>query len=139
MRSPASGSIGDEVLEGLPFEQLHDQIRLPLVLADVMNRADVGMVERRGRLGLASKPLQRLRIVGELFRQELQRHRSPQPGVFGLVDDTHAAATELRHDLVVRNRRTDHLVTMDEVYRTGAGRSAQPHLNARVGSSNEAE
>src|SRR5437899_12016708 len=73
-----------------------------------MDSADVGMVEGRSRLRLALKPRQRLGIFGHVIRQELQRNKSVQPRVFGLVDNTHAAATELLDDAVVRDGLANH-------------------------------
>ncbi len=37
----------DAVLQRLPLEKLYDDERLAVVLANVVDRADVGMVERR--------------------------------------------------------------------------------------------
>ena len=54
------------------------------------------------RIGLALKTGKRLRIASHLFRQELERNETMQPGVLGLVNHTHGAA-ELLHDAVVRN------------------------------------
>src|SRR5687767_11564482 len=65
------------------------------------------MVQRRRRLRFAREPAQRLWIRQELFGDELERHRTAQPRVFGLVHDAHAAATELLDDAVVRERLTD--------------------------------
>ncbi len=42
------------------------------VVADVMNRADVGMVQGRSSPRLKAKALQRLRIVGDVIRQKLK-------------------------------------------------------------------
>src|SRR5215213_3529482 len=43
----------------------------------------------------------------ESVSEELERHRTAQPRVFGLVHDAHAAATQLLDDAVVRERLTD--------------------------------
>ena len=39
-------TVGQQIAQGLTLEQLHHQIRPALVLADVVNRADIGMVQR---------------------------------------------------------------------------------------------
>ena len=48
-------------------------------------------------------------IVLQRFRQELQRDMAAQLEVFGLVDHTHAAATKLLHDAIVRDGLADHV------------------------------
>ena len=62
---------------------------LPLVLPDVVDRADVGVVEGRGGAGFALEPFDRVRVAGRLRGQELERDAAAQAPVFGLVDDTH--------------------------------------------------
>ena len=58
----------DPVLEGLALHQLHHEERLTFVLADVVDRADVGVVERRGGPGLRLEPLKSRAIVCQLLR-----------------------------------------------------------------------
>ena len=53
----------DEVLEGLAFEQLHDDEVLALVLADVVDRADVGVVQGRRGPRLAPEALDGARVL----------------------------------------------------------------------------
>lgn len=64
------------------------------MFADVVDRADMGMVQRRGGLGFPLESLQGLRISGNVFGQELQRHVSAEPGVFSLIDHAHPTAAE---------------------------------------------
>ena len=49
--------------QGLALEQLHHQEVASLVLPDVVDRADVGMVERRGRACLLLEPGDRLLVL----------------------------------------------------------------------------
>ncbi len=70
------------------------------------------MVQRRRRLRFAREPAQGLWIPRELFGDELERHRTAQPRVFGLVHDAHAAATQLLDDAVVRERLTDQQIAV---------------------------
>jgi hypothetical protein len=85
---------------------MHDERSLVL-LADVVDRADVRVVQRRRRLRFAREPAQRLWIPRELFGDELERHRTAEARVVGLVNDAHAAAAQPGDDTVVRERLTD--------------------------------
>src|SRR5262249_62397073 len=96
------------MLERLSFEELHDDERLPLVFPNVINGADVGVVECRSSPSLTLEALQGLFVSGEFLRQELQGNLAAEPGVFGLVHDTHATATQLLQDAVVRDDLADH-------------------------------
>jgi hypothetical protein len=76
---------GPTVLERDAIEELHGDERLLFVLADLLNGADVGMIQRRGGTSLAAKTLERVRIVGDFRRQEFQRDKAAEFGVFGLL------------------------------------------------------
>ena len=81
---------------------------LPSCFADLVDRADVGMVQRRRGPSFAAEAGQRLRVSGNVFGQELERDEAAKLGVFGLVDHTHPAAAELFDDAVVRDGLADH-------------------------------
>jgi hypothetical protein len=72
------------------------------MFADVVDGADVGMVQRRSGLGLAAEALQSPGVLGEFFRQELQSNKAGEPGVLGLVYDA-----QLLDDAVVRDGLAD--------------------------------
>src|ERR1019366_4681909 len=86
----------------------HDDERMTILLPDLMDRADVGMVERGSGLRLTSEPFQSLWVCGYVLWQEFQRDESPKLGVLGLVDHTHPAAAKLLDDAVVRDGLSDH-------------------------------
>ena len=100
---------GDAVLQGRAVQKLHDNERLPFVLADFVNRADVWMVQRRCGTGFAAEAFQCLRVVGYVLGQKLQRNEAAKLSVLGLVDDAHSAAPEFLDDAVVRDDLTDEL------------------------------
>src|SRR5579863_2647014 len=60
------GTASDEVLQSLAFEALHGDEGASVFFADVVDGADVGMVESGGGLGLATKTAERLGIFGEV-------------------------------------------------------------------------
>ena len=97
------GLSGDAVLEGHAFEKFHGDEGLIIVLADLVDRADVGVVQRRSGTGLAAETFERVRIAGNVSRKEFQGDKSAQADVFGLVDYAHASAAEFLDDAVVRD------------------------------------
>src|SRR5438128_10900010 len=96
------------VLESAAFEQLHHNELLPLMLTDLIHRADVRMIERRGSTRFAQEALERALIFRQILGQELQGHQSLQDKVFGTVNDPHAAASELFENAVVGHSRAKH-------------------------------
>ena len=101
------GTPGRETPQRLPLDQLHDEEGLALVLADVVDRTDVGMVQGGGGAGLALEPLQALGILGILLGQELEGHAAAEAGILGLVDDPHAAASQWLQGAVVGDGLAD--------------------------------
>ena len=70
-------------------------------LADLVNRADVGMIERRRRAGLDQEACLGRRLDAEMRREKLQGHEALEPLVAGLVDEAHAAlAEQVEHEVL---------------------------------------
>ena len=99
---------GDAVLQRLPLQELHHDEGLALVFIDVVNRADVGMIQRGGSPRLALEAFQRLAVLAEMFGQELQCDKTGELDVLGFVDHAHATGAQLLDDPVVRYRRANH-------------------------------
>src|SRR5260370_15592279 len=95
------------MLQRQSVQELHGDERLAILLADVVDRADVGMVERGSGLRFALKAGQGLRVARDLIWQELQCNRAAKASVLCLVDDAHATAAEFFKDGVMRNGATD--------------------------------
>ncbi len=75
----------------------------------LVNATDVGMIERgRGSRASRWKRSRALVVGGGLLGEKLQRDMTTQDQVFGLVDDAHAAATELFQDAIVRDGPANH-------------------------------
>ena len=89
-----------DLLQRVAVDVLHRDVVDAVLLAGVVDRHDVRVVELRGALGLAQEVLQRLRILLQRVGQHLERDDAVEHGVLGLVDDAHAAAAELAEDLV---------------------------------------
>ena len=102
------GPSSDAVLERLPFEQLHGDEVPPALMPDLVNRADVGMVQRGGGARFTLETFQRLGIGGELFGQEFQSNMATEAEVLGFVHHAHAAATQLFKNAVMGDGLADH-------------------------------
>jgi hypothetical protein len=78
------------------------------MIANLVNGADVGMVQGGGGTRLAAETFQGLRVLRDVVGQELERDEAAQVSVLGLVHHAHPAAAEFADDTVVRDRRIDH-------------------------------
>ena len=95
------GPLADAMLQRPAVEQLHHEEPLAVVLADVEERADVGVIQRRGDACLALEAFDRLRIARQLRREEFDGNLPAEPRVLGAIDHSHAAAAEFFDDAVV--------------------------------------
>ena len=102
----------DPRLQRLALQQLHHHELLAGVLADVVQRADVRMIERRDGARLAEEALHRLRLATRFLGQELDRDLAAQPQVLGGVDHAHAAAAERLLDSIVRDLLSGHAASV---------------------------
>ena len=70
----------------IALEILHDQeVRLAFP-PNVVERADVRVVQPRDRTGLALEPLLEVRIIGDMLGQHLDGDGAVQAGIGGFVD-----------------------------------------------------
>ena len=74
-----------------------------------VDRRDVRVVQRRQQLGLAFETLQPLGVVGQLGRQDLDRHLALEGRVEGLPDHAHPPLADLLDEAVV----FQHLTCLD--------------------------
>jgi hypothetical protein len=86
--------------ERLPFHELHRDEVVAVRLFHLVDRDDVGMVERGRQLGLADETLG-AGVVGQGGAgEDLERHVPVQPLVARAVDDAHAAGAQPLRDAV---------------------------------------
>ena len=74
------------------FQMLHHNEWASLEFTDLVDRADVGMIQRGSGTGFAAETLKGLGILGDIVRQEFERHEAPELSVFRFVDHTHPTA-----------------------------------------------
>ena len=92
---------GQPVGEAAAGDQLHGEVALAVVLADLVDRHDAGVVEQRDRLGLVLEPPQLVVAGQHAGPDHLEGDGPVEADLAGPVDDAHAAAAELGLDLVV--------------------------------------
>jgi hypothetical protein len=88
----------EDFLEVWAFDEAHGDVEQPVGLACVVNRNDVGVVDRRGDVRLSNESLPELLVPGELGREDLEGDLPAESHLLGDVDDAHAAAAEHRFD-----------------------------------------
>src|SRR5256885_13046652 len=102
------GLAGNEMLKRLPFEKFHDDKILVGVLVDVVNRADVRVIQGGGGSRFALEALDGQMVFRNMFREKLQADVPTQAQIFGAIHNSHAAAAELLQDAVMRNSPPNH-------------------------------
>ena len=83
-----------ERLHVAALDVAHRDEQMPALLADVVDRDDVRVLERGGVLRLAQEALAEGVVLGQLGREQLQRNVPLQARVVRTVDDAHAAAAD---------------------------------------------
>src|SRR6266853_2834029 len=102
------GADGDEIVEGLAFEQLHGDKGAAIVFFDGVNGANAGMIERGRGAGFAKEAFESLFVAMRGLRKKFQGDTAAELGVFSFVDDTHAAFAELAEDAVMGDGFVEH-------------------------------
>ena len=92
----------DLLVQSAALQQLHHDEPPAFPFSDVVNRADVRVVQRRGRARLAQMPVDRIGILSSGLGHELQGDVAVEASVLGLPDDAHPALTDLLDQTVVR-------------------------------------
>ena len=86
---------GNPLPQRLPLQILHGNERSALVLANLVNRADVRMIQRRSRPRFPAETFQCQRVTRRFLGQKFQGHQTSERDVLGLVHHAHAARPEL--------------------------------------------
>jgi hypothetical protein len=85
-------------LDGFAIQALHHQVVDPVFTADVMQRANVRVVEFGACAGLALEPLPDVFSLGRYTREHFKSDGPVEPCVFGPVDFSHTASTQRGQD-----------------------------------------
>src|SRR5207247_184449 len=77
-------------------------------VSDLIDRADVRMVQRGRGFGFRNKSALRLFAAEQMRGKKLQRDKAVEPGIGRLIDDAHAPAAEGLKNEVRPDFPTDH-------------------------------
>ena len=93
--------MANDVLEGVTFKALHDEVEEALVSStEVMNLDDIRVPERRDRARLALKALHLFLVVSMMCVKQLDRHRAPNRELLGPIDSAKSSTAQHRVDAI---------------------------------------
>ena len=90
----------ETLAHGFALDEFRYQESCGVVIADLVDRQDVGMIERRCGPSLVKKAGEAFRIAAELAAQDFQSHRPSEGGIERLVNCAHAAAAQQALNLI---------------------------------------
>ena len=93
-------AVREKIAQRFSLHELHRDVGDRVGLADLVDRDDVGMIERGGRAGLLLEAREPVPILGNFSRQDLDRDFPSKPGVPGLPDLPHASGAKRRENFV---------------------------------------
>ena len=99
-RRGGSGPDVESLAQRLALEQFHHGVGQAVGVAEVVNREDAGVRQRRHRQRLALEARQPIRVGGKRLRQHLDGDVALQLGIARAVDVAHSAGADVRCDLV---------------------------------------
>ena len=90
----------------------HRDERLAAVIADLVDRRDVWMIERAGGARLAQQAGRGFRTAGRFRLQKLERHPPSEVRVLSQIHRSHPAGADAADDPVMGDDGADHCVTI---------------------------
>src|ERR1700722_5309643 len=102
------GFAGDGVLESMAFEQFHGDKRAAFEFADVVNGADVRVVQGRGGAGFSAETFDGLWILRNIVGKKFEGDGAAEAGVPRFVDNAHATTAQFAEHAVMRNVAPEH-------------------------------
>ena len=84
----------------LALEMRHDQVVRAIDAANVVDAADVRMVQRGDRTRLALEASPRIGVAGDFTRKNFDGNRAIETSIVGFVDLTHAAGAQRADDFI---------------------------------------
>src|ERR1700687_297864 len=96
------------MLECLSFEKLHDNETLAVVFVNVINGADMRMIQRRSCSRFAAEALNSRMVLGKALGKKFQADVAAETNVLGLIHDPHSASAQLFQNAVMGDGSPGH-------------------------------
>src|SRR5581483_9160537 len=91
----------DSAFQRHALQEFHHDERLPILLIDLINCADIWMVQSGGSLGFALEAAESLSVMSNFVGQKLEGHKAAELHILGLVDHAHTTTADFLDDAVV--------------------------------------
>jgi hypothetical protein len=96
---------GERPSQRLAIHQFHGNVTCAVHMPQLINRDDVGMIERAGGTGFPFKACQGFRLSKAFHGKRLNGDFTVEAGVSGAVHLAHAPGAQLLKDLVIPKER----------------------------------
>ena len=90
----------EDLVEVRALDELHGDERVSVDLAEIVDRDDVGVLQRAGRLGLAEKSAAQVGVAGERVAHHLDGDGPVEHRIEGAIHDPHGPFADLAEDAV---------------------------------------
>jgi hypothetical protein len=97
----------NSLCEALSFDVLEDEVGDPIGFADVVQSANMRVIQTRGRTGFPLESPESVPMGFEAGRQDLDGDRAAEAQVSPAIDLAHSARAQRRKDLVRAQTRAD--------------------------------
>ena len=94
------GTLLDALGKGLALQVLHDEIIRAVLPSDIVERADIRMVEAGNCAGFALEALTNFGRISQMKRQYFQRNSAVEPCITRAVHFAHSTGTDRRDHFV---------------------------------------
>jgi hypothetical protein len=107
-RFRSESHLSGQAVEGLAFDQFHDDVQVAANLAYVINRADIGMSQGGGSASLLQQILPARCIQGCILLDNFDRHVAMEDFIVGAIYNSHSSFAYLGNDAAVPENFADH-------------------------------
>ncbi|NUM69147.1 hypothetical protein HUU39_28430 [candidate division KSB1 bacterium] len=94
--------------QGLAFHEFHDDEVNAILFVNVVNGANIGMIQRRGGLRFLGEAEKAFLVGDEMGWEDFESDGTQEAGVKGLVDHPHPAFAKFALNPIMRYRLTQH-------------------------------